>query len=399
MLRVAFVGVGYFPSKTNGEKNFYLQLIPLLREKVGEVIVLSINDQDQEMFLQPTSCGDVPIYNFKRPLHWGSSARFHEMINGVHCYHHRHGVVQEMLEKFLTVFVHASKIAQILSKHKIDIIYFMDNFGIGMRYAKVWLAKKTVFAAANYDPRGMCYNQLQALFLSKLDMVIAYSQAYRDILSSIGIEKNHISVIHWGVDPAEHTPLSEDDKRLTRQQHGVKDGKTLILWTGYIQQIQEKDFFTTVSVAKNIIKRRPDIQFIFCFKPETYRPIYKDDEDTAIQVVSGAPNFRKLLGSADILLSPTYKLPSTVSPPLTWIEAMAMGVPVITTRVKGAEEIITHGKTGFISDNYETLADDIESIVDAGITNEMRGAARQKIYNDYNIHKISENCIAVLSCL
>ena len=393
-MRIAFIGVGYFPTRTAGEKNFYLKLLPLIRKRVDDVIVLSVNDQTQEVFTQDTGSTPIPIYNFIRPFHWGDNKRFLKVINGVHCYHHRHGPAQEMLEKFLTLFINKGKIKKIIEKHQIDVIYFMDNFGFGMGYIKSKLLIKTVFAAANYDPRGHYYNQLQARFIRGLDLVVTYSHAYKTILSNIGIRDDDIAVIHWGVAPETLKPLEKQVKEETRIKHGIKKGNHLILWTGYIQQIQEKDFFLAISAAKTIRKQRSDIQFVFCFKPETYKPIYKSEEIDGIEVISGAPNFHNLLGSADLLFSPTHKLTSTVSPPLTWTEAMSMGVPVITTKVLGADEIIEDTKNGFISESYDTIAEDIMTIISTGIDDNMKINAREKIVDNYNIHEIAKQFVA-----
>jgi glycosyltransferase involved in cell wall biosynthesis len=173
----------------------------------------------------------------------------------------------------------------------------------------------------------------------------------------------------------------------------------LILWTGYIQQIQEIDFYLAISVAKEIRKKRPNVEFIFCFKPETFKSIYKDEETDGIQIISGAPDFHNLLGSADLLFSPTYKLSSTVSPPLTWTEAMSMGVPVITTNVKGADEIIDHLVDGYITDNYDTIIADTLSIIDRGIDKNIKHNARNKIIKDYNIHNIANDFVTELGVI
>jgi glycosyltransferase involved in cell wall biosynthesis len=266
----------------------------------------------------------------------------------------------------------------------------MDNFGFGMKFLRHRLSRKTVFAAANYDPRGHYYDQLQAVFIRKLDLIVTYSQAYKAILSNLGINNDRISVIHWGVDPDTLKPINNETKNQTRKLHNIQDGNTLILWTGYIQQIQEKDFYLAIDTARSIQEKRKNIQFIFCFKPETFKPEYKNKASDGIQIISGAPDFRNLLGSTDLLFSPTHKLTSTVSPPLTWTEAMSMGIPVITTKVLGADEIINSGVNGFISNDYDTIADDIIALIDAGINSSVRINARNKIIDHYNIHAIAD---------
>jgi glycosyltransferase involved in cell wall biosynthesis len=393
---MAFIGVGYFPSRMTSEKNFFLDLISRLRGNVDDVIVLSINDQDAPEFSQGTLHGPVPVYNFKRPFHWNAARRYYRQLNGIHAYHHRHGVVREMVEKFTCLWVHLRRIRAIMDAHRVDVVYFMDNFGFGMRYLRRVLGIKTVFVASNYDPRGRLYNRMQKLFLGGLDLVVTYSAAYKQILAEIGVDGRKVKLLHWGIDSTAIAPLSPNAKADTRRIHGVPEGRRLVLWTGYIQQIQERDFFLTVEVANALRGRRDDVEFIFCFKPETYKPQYSKAGGPGVRVIRGTADFRSLLGAADLLISPTYKMASTVSPPLTWAEAMAMGVPVLTTSVKGAEEIIDDGVSGFITRSYRTLAADIERILDQGIPEGMAKAAMDKINRDYNINTIADRFEGVL---
>lgn len=394
-MRVAFVGVGYFPTRMTSEKNFFLKLISLLRGRVDDVIVISANDQDQPVFAQQTPYGPVNVYNFKRPFHRCASERYYRQVNGVHAYHHRHGPAQELLEKYLTLRVHAARIDEILRRHRIDLLYFMDNFGFGMRWLKVRAGLPTAFVAANYDPRGRLYNRLQRAFLGGLDTVITYSDAYRSILQDIGVPPAKLKVLHWGIDPAAFQPLDEAAKAAARQRHGVAAGRKLVLWTGYIQQIQQEDFYRAAAVAHAVKARRTDVEFIFCFKPETFKSEYAGVAGPGLQVISGSPDFRSLLGASDVLLSPTYKLSSTVSPPLTWTEGMAMGIPVLTTAVLGADEIIEAGRTGFISASYATLADDLDAVLNRGADPAMATAARATIEARYNINSIADQFVKI----
>lgn len=395
-MRVAFVGAGYFPSKMTSEKNFFLKLIHHLHGLADDVIVLSVNDQEESVSTQQTSHGSVDIYNFKRPFHKNARDKYYRQVNGVHAYHHRHGPAQEMLEKFLTIYVHLDRVKTIMAKHRIDLVYFMDNFGFGMRYLQSKLDIRTVFVASNYDPRGRFYNQLQRMFIGGLDSIVTYSSAYKTILKGIGVDEGKIKLMHWGIDPASFRPLNAEAKAAARRHHGVPAGSALILWTGYIQQIQEKDFYLAVAIAEEVRSRCTDVEFIFCFKPETFKQEYLNAVRPGVQVISGAPDFRALLGAADLLMSPTFKLSSTVSPPLTWTESMAMGVPVVTTAVKGADEIIENGQNGYISESYATLTEDVLRILSDGIPAGMGVAARSKIDAEYNINNIARQFVATL---
>lgn len=396
-MRIALFGVGFFPHKTAGEKNFYLQLAPLLKAKFEDVIVISVNDQSEEFFTLETDTSPVKIYNLKRPLHFGNLSRFYGITNGVFHYHHRHGPIQELIEKFLTIVLHSIRIKKIVKEHKIDLIYFMDNFGFGMKFLKMVTGKKVLFAAANYEPRSIIYDRMQSIFLKNLDAVVTYSEAYSIILKKLNIAPDKLHTIHWGVDTNKFQLISDDLRKKFRIDLNLKKDKFIILWTGYIQQIQEIDYYKTVSCAREIIQNIPDVEFIFCFKPETYKKKFGKESGERLTVLKGHKDFGSLLSSIDLLLSPIHKLNSTVSPPLTWTEAMSRGVPVLTTNALGVDEIIDNNIDGFISDNYDSLVSDIRRIKDMGISQDVRIAAREKICNNYNIKLVANRYLKILT--
>jgi glycosyltransferase involved in cell wall biosynthesis len=76
--------------------------------------------------------------------------------------------------------------------------------------------------------------------------------------------------------------------------------------------------------------------------------------------------------------------------PVVLMEAMAIGIPVISTDISGIPELIQEGVTGYLaqSDNPQSLANVIENrIMNLSSMNEVIENARQKIENDFNINK------------
>jgi len=68
----------------------------------------------------------------------------------------------------------------------------------------------------------------------------------------------------------------------------------------------------------------------------------------------------KYYAAADIFVLPTRYDPFAV----VCLEAMACGLPVITTRMNGAAELIKDGSSGFLIDSKDQLADRIQLLVD-----------------------------------
>jgi glycosyltransferase involved in cell wall biosynthesis len=389
-MKVLLVGAGYFPNLTAGEKNFFYRLVPLLQGR-SEVSVFSLNDLPDEVLWQDTGDVPVPVYCARRPFHRNYD-RFFFVANGYTAYHHRHRPPQEIFERFVSFVAHARRLRQILADRHIELVHFMDNFGLAMPLLRVIApGVKVTFAAANYHLRGSrgMYDAYLRLSLGWLHAAGVYSQAYVDRLRAIGV-RIPLELIHWGV-PIPENPITLEGRDARRAALGVGRGQTLVLWSGFLQQIGEADFLRTIDVARQVVARIPNVSFLFTFKPESYREAYAREMTDRISVVTRVPDFTAVLEAADLFLSPIGAVDSTVSPPLTWLEAMARGTPVVTTDIGGVREAIEHAKTGYIATSYETLADGlIEAVRDPGraaVAAAARKVARRRFSLDAAAHR------------
>ncbi len=84
--------------------------------------------------------------------------------------------------------------------------------------------------------------------------------------------------------------------------------------------------------------------------------------------------------------------------PNVCVESMAMGVPVVATRISAIPELVENGKTGLLVDpgNPESLADAmIKALTDTDLRQEMITAARDRVIRDFNNRNLI-NDLAVL---
>jgi len=392
MMNILFIGVGFFPWLTSGEKNFFLKLFPIIQQKT-DVVVFSLNDYSEDLLLYETPDGDIPVYCVRRPFHRNYEQFFFFHANGYTSYHHLHKPPREILEKLLSTVRHLPQIKKIIKQHNVEIVHFMDNFGPSMPFLRSILPKeiKVTYSAANYDPRGSQanYDRYLKFSLGRLDGLGVYTQAYANKLNQLGI-KTPCFLTPWGV-PVANKPLSDEQKRIIRNDLGIGKDQYLILWSGYLQQIQEFDFYKTIQVARQIIQTRPDITFIFAFKPETFKEKYMTESGERIKVISGVKQFGDILETADLFCSLISNARSTVSPPLTWLEAMSKGTPVITTHVGGVEEIISHGENGYIADTYDDVADIIIQQAYRDNLIPLSKRARKTIQKHYTVQHAADN--------
>jgi UDP-glucose:(heptosyl)LPS alpha-1,3-glucosyltransferase len=90
------------------------------------------------------------------------------------------------------------------------------------------------------------------------------------------------------------------------------------------------------------------------------------------------PDIEALYTASDALMAPTrYDAFSNAT-----LEAMAMGLPAITTRDNGASEVITEGREGFVVDSPEdaaTLGRAVDALADPAVRREIGGRARARV--------------------
>jgi UDP-glucose:(heptosyl)LPS alpha-1,3-glucosyltransferase len=82
-------------------------------------------------------------------------------------------------------------------------------------------------------------------------------------------------------------------------------------------------------------------------------------------------------GAADIFVLPSYYDPFGN----VCLEAMACGLPVITTRETGVSELMAHGRSGFVLDhpeNISTLANWLEALEDPELRRSMGFEAQEQ---------------------
>jgi len=99
--------------------------------------------------------------------------------------------------------------------------------------------------------------------------------------------------------------------------------------------------------------------------------------------------------------SDVFALPCVTAPdgdrdgiPVVLMEAMAMGIPVVSTEVSGIPELVDHGKNGLLvpEKDPEALADALELIMgDPGSQDAFGREGREKVERDFNIvHTVEE---------
>lgn len=123
--------------------------------------------------------------------------------------------------------------------------------------------------------------------------------------------------------------------------------KKKILFLGFITKL--KGCFDIPEIAKKVLENNADVEFILAGSGKV-RKLQDIIEEKDISQYFSFPGWvkkeekEKLLKNADIFFLPSY----TEAMPMSILEAMGYGLPIITTNVGGIPQLVVNGRNGYM---------------------------------------------------
>lgn len=235
-------------------------------------------------------------------------------------------------------------------------------------------------------------NKLQKKYVqyifNKSEIVLALSQEWKEILSKI-THKDKIIVMHNAI----VIP--------PKQRKNDKKDKTNILMLGRLGK--RKGTYDLLKIIPELIKKYPNVQFLLGGDGDV-------DNVKRICEERGIQNNVKLLGwvkgddkikylrEADIFVLPSYH----EGMPMAILEAMAYGLPIVSTFVGGIPQVINNGKEGLLINAGDTNS--LRNSLDILISNyELRRTmgeqAYKRVHEYFNLEKIINNLLDVYNVI
>jgi len=243
--------------------------------------------------------------------------------------------------------------------------------------------------------------RIQFLLLKCYPLHIAVSKATRDILVKNGIPTQKTKLLYNAID-VDYWQRN-GIKSTLREEFNIGSDNYVIDTVGRLSE--EKDLPTFLQVAKNILEVYPNSYFVIVGDGEkstvnTLKNIVKDlGLEKSVIFTGRRTDLRNVYSAFDIFLttSLTEGLPNTV------LEAMAMEVPVVATRVGGVPELVINDDTGFLCEpgNRKAIADKVISLLsDEAKRRNLAKIARKRIVKkmcfSYRLKQIENYYIAQL---
>lgn len=194
-------------------------------------------------------------------------------------------------------------------------------------------------------------------FFNRCDAVTSPSEAVRDSLVANGV-KNRPLVISNGI--AEPNRISERQIQTLRRSHGIH-GPAYI----YVGRIApEKSMDVLVDAFRIVHQQNPKARLVIVGDGPTTADLDRQINEYRLNeavIRLGFVPHQELLERNLLLLGDSFVTASkTENQPLSVLEAMAFGLPIIGPRAKGLCEMIQNGQNGFAFDS-----DDVEGMAKA----------------------------------
>jgi len=201
------------------------------------------------------------------------------------------------------------------------------------------------------------------LFASPLlKAVICNSRMVRqDIHDRFGLPDERLPVVYNAVDSEAFSPKLRAHRESMRQKLGVPEDATLFLLvgSGYVRK--------GVAAALTALSRLPDNTHLLVVGRDKARRHYKRlarklGIASRVALVGAQEDTRPFYGAAD-----AFVLPSLYDPcPNAALEAMACGLPVVTSTQCGAAELVTEHDAGFVCEarNLDALTEHMRTLTD-----------------------------------
>ena len=228
------------------------------------------------------------------------------------------------------------------------------------------------------------YNILKNAF-----KLIALTETEAEQYIKMGMERDKVEIVPNGINPSEYENLPE--KGTFRRKYGIKDSEKIILYVGRLHKSKGIDLLLN---AFSIISRETEnIKLVLVgpddgYKMELLNLSQRLNLMGRIIFTGFVSHVEKLAAyvDADVFVTPKFS-----GFPVTFLEAMAVGIPIITTN-RGDKLGWLDKKVGYVTNyNAGDMAETIYKVIDNNsLRKNFYENAQKLIREEFNWEKITQ---------
>lgn len=303
------------------------------------------------------------------------------------------------------------RIKRILIEQKIDVIVCHTPIGAGVGRIAAKLAKTAnVVYFAHGLPCAPAQNILVWLLWFCVEKILGYitdavlvmNEYDEKLCKSHRLVKDINKVFRipgMGADLEKFKDkTAENERRQIERELGIAENKKLLLCIAYL--IRQKGVFLFLKAGREICTRRDDVYFLLAgdgpSMDKLRRIVERYHLEDNFKLLGWRDDIYRLMMAVDVFVLPTYYFEGL---PVSILEAMACGKPVVATRHRGCEELVVDSKTGYLVPvrQVDPLIEKIELLVDDdNLRTSMGQAGRQRIERYFEANYCTDKIVEAL---
>ena len=200
------------------------------------------------------------------------------------------------------------------------------------------------------------------LYLSQVDKIIAVTENIANSLKNIGVQNGKLEVVPLVVDTSVFNPTIRGED--IRRRFGISDEPTLV-YVGNLSRV--KGIHVLLDALKIVKEQYSDVKLLMVLNlpiekfenPERFevdmeliidvkRKIKDYNLEDNVIPIGLTEEMAKIMAAGDIFVMPFLEITGVADYPLSLLEAMAIGLPAVATKVGGVPEIIRNGENGIL---------------------------------------------------
>jgi UDP-glucose:(heptosyl)LPS alpha-1,3-glucosyltransferase len=281
---------------------------------------------------------------------------------------------------------------KLLRAEKFDIInglsriWYQDIYRSGDPLFVHWLKSHKpnildrLLGAVNLKEKALLSLEKKVFSSGMLRRVIAISNLDKTLISRYyGFPEEKIQVIYNGVDFDRFNPGVRRFRKDVRGQLGIREDSVVALFVAH--DFKRKGL---KSIMKSLSLLRDRFESLICVvvgdgkSPKYQARAKRFRVEHKIVFAGTSANVEQFYGAADFFVFPTLYDPFAN----VHLEALACGLPVITTRAAGGAELIRNSENGFVipsSDNVNELSEKILALAEPAVREKMSRLAAESV--------------------
>jgi glycosyltransferase involved in cell wall biosynthesis len=249
--------------------------------------------------------------------------------------------------------------------------------------------------------RSGLFRRMERLLAYAADALVAVSPEVRDDLVALGVAPtDKFAVIRLGIELDERVRGNGASRAATRRTLGIADAHFLVGWIGRMTAVKRTD--DVLRAFKLLCDRGVDAYLCMVGDGPDFGHVLDLAGQLGIMRRCLFPGYQEdigpFFGAFDVFVLPS----GNEGTPVTAIEALAGGCPIVATRVGGVPDVVRDGQDGFLVElgDVEALAEHLASLAaDPELRRRLGEAGRERVAQRYAVSRLVDEVDALYRSL